>query len=101
MPNPTIRPGSDEEWEALLRQLRAQPAAPQRPFFYARVQHRLATRPPSRLAQLLGWVRRPAYVALLSALVLAMSSDGTTLHPMAATSQYNGYSAGQSAPLPH
>lgn len=79
MSKPSFRPGSDEEWEALLHQLRHQPPAQPRPFFYARVQARLAATPPR--AGLLGWVRRPAYLALLGLLGLAMSGDGVVLPP--------------------
>ena len=95
MPNPTVRPASDEEWEDLLHQLRVQQAQP-KPFFYTRVQARLlAARPAS--SWLPSWVRRPVYVALLGALVLAVSSDGADLHPVAAVGQYNGYQPGQPA----
>jgi hypothetical protein len=83
MSKPAIRPGSDEEWEALLHQLRQQPPAQPRPFFYARVQARL-TAGPRPAAGWLGWVRRPAYVALLGLLGLAMSGDGVVLPPAAA-----------------
>lgn len=89
MPNPAVRPAADEEWEDLLHQLRLQKAQP-RPFFYTRVQARLtAARPAS--SWLAGWVRRPAYVALLGALVLAVSGDGAVLHSASAASQYGGY----------
>lgn len=96
MPKPVFRPGSDEEWEALLHQLRQQPPAQPRPFFYARVQARLAAGPPGRAARL-GWVRRPAYVALLGLLGLAMSGDGvvpapaTTPHPAAPAARLPGH----------
>jgi len=82
MAKPVFRPGSDEEWEALLHQLRQQPLVQPRPFFYARVQGRL-TAAPRPAAGLLGWVRRPAYVALLGLLGLAMSGDGVVLPPAA------------------
>ncbi|MDO7887595.1 hypothetical protein [Hymenobacter cheonanensis] len=76
MSNSAPRPGSDEEWQALLGQLRHQPQP--KPFFYARVHARLsATRAPR--AGLPGWVRRPAYAALLGALLLAVSGDGAAL----------------------
>jgi len=83
MSKPTLRPGSDQEWDALLHQLRQAPPAQPRPFFYARVQARLATEASSK-AGLLGWVRRPAYVALLGLLGLAMSGDGAALPTAAA-----------------
>ena len=82
MSKPVLRPGSEEEWEALLHQLRQAPPAQPRPFFYARVQARLAAAPPQ--PSLLGWVRRPVYVALLGLLGLAMSGDGVVLPPAAA-----------------
>ena len=84
MSKPVLRPGSDEEWHALLHHLRQPPAAQPGPFFYARVQARLAAEVAPR-ASLLGWVRRPAYVALLGLLGLAMSGDGVVLPPATAT----------------
>ena len=42
MSNPTVRPDADDEWENLLHQLRMQASAPLRPYFYRRVQARLA-----------------------------------------------------------
>lgn len=90
MSNPTIRPGSDEEWEDLMRQLRQQPPATLRPFFYARVQARLTTRLAAQYSWLPSWVRRPAYVALLLAVVLIVHGDGTTLRPTVVASQFSG-----------
>jgi hypothetical protein len=96
MSDPTVRPASDEEWKDLLHQLRLQKTQP-RPFFYTRVQARLvAARPAS--SWLAGWLRRPAYVALLGALVLAVSGDGGALHSASAASQYSGYHSIQPAP---
>lgn len=75
-----MRPGSDEQWEDLLRQLRTRPPVRPRPFFYARVHVRLAgTRPAETV--LPGWLRRPAYAVLLGALVLTLSGDGIVLRP--------------------
>ena len=77
MSDSALRPETDPEWEALLRELRTQGPAQPRPFFYGRVQARLglaASRP-----WLPGWVRRPAYAMLLGALVLALSGDGAAL----------------------
>jgi hypothetical protein len=91
MSKPALRPGSDEEWDALLHQLRQPPPAQPGPFFYARVQARLTAGPAPR-ASLLGWARRPAYVALLGLLGLAMSGDGVVLPP-AATSHPAGPAA--------
>jgi hypothetical protein len=102
MSNPAIRPGSDEEWEELLRQLRQQAKAQPRPFFYAHVQARLAAERPSGSTWLVGRVRRPAYLALLAALVLAVSGDGAALPPVATGNQYDGHHSGQpTLLLPH
>lgn len=86
MPNPDFYSGSDEEWQALLGQLRHQPVPPPRPFFYARVQARLTARHQSALARLPNWLRRPAYAALLGALILAVSGDGAALRAAPAAS---------------
>ncbi len=76
MSDSAFRPGSDEEWEALLRQLRLQPKAEPLPFFYGRVHARLlATSLPAK-ALLPKWLWRPAYAAVLGALILAVSGDG-------------------------
>lgn len=95
MPNPAVRPGSEQEWEALMRQLRGQPKAQPQPFFYARVRARLTTPSP----WLAGWGRLPAYLALLGLLTLAVSGDGAILPPATATSHYDGQQPSQ--PLPH
>jgi len=79
MSDPTTRPGSDEEWAALLTQLRHQPEVQPQPFFYARVQARLHARRGAPRAGLPGWLRRPAYAALLATLILAVSGDGAAL----------------------
>ncbi len=47
----------------------------------ARVQARLAARQAPAAAWLPTWARRPAYAALLGALVLAVSGDGPALRP--------------------
>jgi hypothetical protein len=99
MSNPRIRPGSDEEWEDLLGQLRVQAKAQPRPFFYARVQARLTAERHAGSSWLLGWVRRPAYLALLGALILAVSGDGAALPPVASGNQYNAHQLGQPASL--
>ncbi|MVN78447.1 hypothetical protein GO988_19115 [Hymenobacter sp. HMF4947] len=98
MSNPDFRPGSDDEWAGLLRQLRLQAKAQPQPFFYARVHARLAAERRPTIAWLPAWVRRPAYAALLGALVLAMSGDGPALRPASPASQYGGYHPGQPAP---
>jgi hypothetical protein len=99
MSNSAIRPGSDEEWEELMRQLQSQSKAQPQPFFYARVHTRLITEERTSSSWLLSWIRRPAYLALLGALVLVVSGDGTALRPVAAVNQYNGHHAGPAAQL--
>ena len=78
-------PDPDAEWAALLRQLRQPPEAQPRPFFYARVQARLAARQAPATAWRPGWARRPAYAALLGVLILAVSGDGAALRAAPAT----------------
>ena len=77
MSDPAARPDADQEWDALLRQLRTHSPAQPRPFFYSRVQARLAAE--TRTPWLPGWVRRPAYAVLLGALVLALNGDNAAL----------------------
>ena len=77
MSDSAARPDADPDWEDLLRQLRTRPGAQPRPFFYSRVQARLAS--ASRQPWLPGWVCRPAYALLLGALVLALSGDDAAL----------------------
>ncbi|AMR27223.1 hypothetical protein A0257_09005 [Hymenobacter psoromatis] len=83
MSNPAVRPGSEEEWDALMRQLRAQANVQPRPFFYARVHSRLTSGLTAAGGWLPAWARRPAYLALLAALMLAVSGDGAALPPAA------------------
>ena len=97
MSDSDFRPVSDEEWTDLLRQLKQQPKAQLRPFFYARVQARLAAGQAQATAGLPAWVRRPAYVALLGALVLAVSGDGPALHPAELASPAGGSHLSQPA----
>jgi hypothetical protein len=92
------RPNSDAEWADLLRQLRQKPEAQPRPFFYARVQARLAARQAPATAWLPAWARRPAYAALLGALVLAVSGDGPALRPAAPANSYGLSQPSQLAP---
>ena len=99
MSDSDFRPGSDAEWVELLRQLRRQPKAEPRPFFYARVHARLAARQVQASAWLPAWARRPAYAALLGALVLAVSGDGPALRPAATANPYGGYHLSQPAQL--
>ncbi|WP_201979252.1 hypothetical protein [Hymenobacter rubidus] len=70
---------SDEAWDDLMGQLAAQPKYQPQPFFYTRVQARLAAQ--SATPPILGWLRRPAYAVLLGALVLMLSGDGSALRP--------------------
>jgi len=77
------RPISDEEWDDLMHQLHAQPKTRPRPFFYSRVQARLAADTAAAGHTLLGWLRRPAYLALLGALVITLSGDCSALRPAA------------------
>ncbi|MFD1470627.1 hypothetical protein ACFQ48_20545 [Hymenobacter caeli] len=83
MSNAPARPAPDEEWDDLLRQLRAQPPAQPRPYFYQRVHARLAAGAPAAAVALPGWLRRPAYAVLLGGVVLALSGDGATFRPAA------------------
>jgi hypothetical protein len=92
MSNADIRPDSDQEWEDLLGQLRNQPLEQPRPFFYHRVQARLAT--PTHQAWRPGWVRRPAFALLLGALVLLLGGDD------AAIASAGGAPVAASAPAP-
>lgn len=66
-----------------MRQLHNQPPARPRPFFYTRLQARIAADAPVKSQLLPGWLRRPAYVALLGALVMALNGDGSALRPVA------------------
>ena len=77
------RPVPDEAWDDLVRQLRNQPKVHPRPFFYTRVQARLAAGAAAKSQALPGWLRRPVYAALLGALVLSLSGDGVALRPVA------------------
>ena len=93
--NSAHQPDLDPEWEALLQQLRKRPKAQPRPFFYARVQARLAAQTQPRGPWLPAWARRPAYVALLGMLILAVSGDGAALHPAMATAHLQEYQPAQ------
>jgi hypothetical protein len=89
------RPGSEEEWEALMRQLRLQPKAQPRPFFYARVQARLLA--PAGATSFWRWLWRPAYAAVLSAMIFAISGDGSGA-ATGATASFRGSHAAQEIP---
>ena len=77
MSDSDYRLDSDQEWEGLMRQLRTQPVVQPRPFFYNRVQARLTAE--THQAWRPGWIRRPAYVLLLGALMLLLGGDDTAL----------------------
>jgi len=79
MTEPDFRPAADEAWDALLRQLPHQPPARPRPFFYGRVQARLAAEASAAQPLLPGWLRRPAFAAVLVALVLSLPGDGAAV----------------------
>lgn len=96
MPDSARYSGSDEKWEALMHQLRQQPKATPRPFFYARVQARLLATAGAATPLLPDWLRRPAYALVLGALVLAVSGDGPAAP--ADTSPRGSYPAQQ---VPH
>jgi len=98
MSNSYFRPDSKEEWADLLRQLGRQAKVQPQPFFYTRVQARLAAGQAQATAWLPAWARRPAYAALLGALVLAMSGDGPALRPASPAGHYGGYNLSPSAP---
>ncbi|MBO2009625.1 hypothetical protein [Hymenobacter negativus] len=90
MSDSAARSNSDDAWDDLLGQLAAQPKVQPRPFFYTRVQARLAPEAPAASPPLvLGWLRRPAYAVLLGALVLMLSGDGSALRPAAGAVHYN------------
>jgi len=79
MTDATAGPDADKAFDDLLEQLHRLPKAEPQPFFYARVQGRLAAAAlPRQEALVPAWLRRPAYAVLLGALVLGLSSDGTT-----------------------
>ncbi|OUJ70275.1 hypothetical protein [Hymenobacter crusticola] len=74
MPNPFNLPEDDEAWTTLLRSLQPPTPAEPRPFFYARLQARLAAQPPQP-TMLPPWLRRMAYAFSVGALVLALNAD--------------------------
>ena len=83
MSKSAVRPLSDEEWKDLMRQLHAQPQVRPRPFFYTRVYARLTADASAKSQPLTAWLRRPAYAALLGALVMTLSGDGAALRSAA------------------
>lgn len=90
MSDSAARSNADEVWDDLLDQLATQPKAQPRPFFYTRVQARLAAETSGAPRPMpLGWLWRPAYAVLLGALVLMLSGDGAALRPAAGAAPYN------------
>ena len=89
MSNSAIRPAPNDDWDDLMRQLREQPNARPRPFFYHRVRSRLAAEAAAKSPSpaLPGWLRRPAYAVLCGAVVLALAGDCAVLRPAAGGSR--------------
>ncbi|TDN37700.1 hypothetical protein A8B98_04055 [Hymenobacter sp. UV11] len=79
-----------------MRQLHARSKGQPKPFFYARVHARLTAELTTAGAWLPAWAHRPAYLALLGALMLAVSGDGAALRPPTAATSYDAPAA-----LPH
>lgn len=73
MSNQLNLPEDDEAWTTLLRSL-SQGSLEPRPFFFTRLESRLAAQQP-RLLALPAWLRRSVYVFSLAALVLALNAD--------------------------
>ncbi|MCB2376153.1 hypothetical protein LGH70_01055 [Hymenobacter sp. BT635] len=74
MPNPFNLPEDDDQaWTSLLRSLPQAPPEP-RPFFFTRLQARLAAQQPQPPA-LPTWLRRSVYAFSLAAMVLALNAD--------------------------
>lgn len=77
MPDPANQP-DDQAWQQLLEQLRAQPVPAPRPFFYTRLQARLAESRPARRPVFARWLQRPAYAAVLGLLMLVLHADSVS-----------------------
>lgn len=74
-------PSDDQAWHELLCELREQPVAP-RPFFYTRLQARLADAPPTLVAASgTGWLRRPAFAAVMALLMVVLHADSVSSSP--------------------
>ncbi|WP_375417765.1 hypothetical protein [uncultured Hymenobacter sp.] len=69
---------ADQAWQELLHRLRDQPAAPPRPFFYTRLQARLAEVPPAPRVAAPRWLHRPAYAAIVGLLTVILHADSTS-----------------------
>jgi len=74
MSNPLTPPEEDEAWTTLLRSLQPQAPTEPDPFFFARLQVRLAAQQPQPI-MLPTWLRRAAYAFSAGALVLALNAD--------------------------
>ena len=90
-----VGPAPGEDWEDLMRQLRRQPKARPRPFFYHRVHAKLAAGAASESPALPGWLHRPAYAVLLGTLVLVLSGDCAALRIAAGTPRGEALPKGQ------
>lgn len=73
MSDPSNLPEDDEAWTMLLRSWSEEPPEP-RPFFFARLQARLAARQPQPPV-IPRWLRRAVYAFSAAALVLALNAD--------------------------
>ena len=74
MSHPLHLPDDDDEaWTALLRSLPPAPPEP-RPFFFTRLQARLARQQPQPPV-IPRWLRRAVYAFSAAALVLVMNAD--------------------------
>lgn len=73
MSNQLNFPEDDEAWTTLLRSLPPGPLEP-RPFFFTRLQARLAAQQPQPPA-LPTWLRLSVYAFSLATLLLALSAD--------------------------
>ncbi|MBT2558007.1 hypothetical protein J7E24_09440 [Hymenobacter sp. ISL-91] len=83
MPDSADRFNADEEWEDLLRQLPASPAASPRPYFYSRVRARIEQQAAAERLPVRTWLHWPAYAVLLGALLL-LSGDDAALQSVSA-----------------
>ena len=97
------KPSADQAWQALLRQLREQPVAPPRPFFYTRLQARLeVAAPASRAVAWPGWLPRPAHAAIVGLLMVILHADSVAGYPGGAGLAGRGETSGlRSCPSGH
>jgi hypothetical protein len=74
---------ADQAWQKLLEQLREQPVAPAKPFFYTRLQARLAeVRPTQKPTVWPAWLPRPAYATIIGLMTVLLHADsvGSRVH---------------------